>query len=173
MVLNFLSQINDKPTYFAEKLTKGLLQNKDIQLREQMIDRVRVLFDADVYACCAPKIHEIIDFNLYFEPHEYIVPTIAVIRKKMGELKCYEMVHISRPFKINGYQNVIIEADKTNLQISVNGRKSYDKAASLKFAVNEGFDTWADFSDYWRPKAEKCRDNIYFGRMIHFTDFRY
>ncbi len=56
------------------------------------------------------------------------------------------------------------------LEVSIDGNYFYDKN---KLALNDGFDSYWDFFEYFYPIIENSEDKCFSGKIIHWTDFKY
>ena len=59
------------------------------------------------------------------------------------------------------------------IKISINGRELFGHPERLELALNDGFDTWEDFFNYFYPIIQKSKDKCFTGKIIHWTDFKY
>jgi len=59
------------------------------------------------------------------------------------------------------------------IQISINGRELFGYNERLEFAINDGFDSWEDFFNYFYPKIKASPQGIYKPKLIHWTDKKY
>lgn len=172
MILPFSTIINKKPTYFVEKIHSGLLQNNLLQGFDLGYDHK---FDIDKLVTSEPKIHTIredknerwkkgnkIDFfincrqkNMFrFAP---VLPVVSVQEIFMTKRGCDLEITIA---KIGPYMG----GDDTYLYA----------AAKNELAINDGFDTYEDFRDYFFESIEsnyKLTGNNWFSaKLIHWTD---
>ena len=59
------------------------------------------------------------------------------------------------------------------IQISIDGRELFGYIERLEFAINDGFDNWEDFFNYFYPKIKAAPKEVYKPKLIHWTDLRY
>ncbi len=59
------------------------------------------------------------------------------------------------------------------IQISIDGRELFSYTERLEFAVNDGFDTWEDFFNYFYPKIKEAKNGCYTPKLIHWTVLKY
>lgn len=72
---------------------------------------------------------------------------------------------VQRVFMTYAYNDLI--------QISVNGKELFGYNERLKFAQNDGFETWEEFFNWFFPLIKENPDKEFKGKIIHWTDFKY
>ena len=157
MILPFSTQLNGKPTYFAEKIQAGLVQEQRFK-ELNILDFEPENFDFDYFLNCIPKIHTIredkndrwkagtkIDFFINCrQPSMFrFAPVLPVVSVQEIEFR---------------------ELDKDHYIIVVDGR-TLGGNDIRKLSINDGFDCEKDFLEYF-PVGFK-------GKLIHWTDLRY
>lgn len=170
MILPFSRQLNGKPTYFVEKILRGLIANNLISTQDfsyymSPMPLVRYpkaygfIFDRTIDH--KPKIHTIredknnrwkrgvlIDFFINCrQPNMFrFAPTIAVLSVQDFEITWS---------RVNNSEGYAIKIDK----------KYLDANQIYELAHNDGFDTVDDFFEYFNENFQ--------GKIIHWTDKRY
>ncbi len=182
MILPFSTQINGKPTYFVEKIWKGLkTQSPESYIKlwatvspEETTKQFPV--DIDIYNEVKPKLHTIredkkdrwkpgvmIDFfinarqkNMFrFAPRIPVVST-QEIRIKYTESSSNTPLIYIEVFGKNDYKCL----DTFNPKTKQSSFKLIEK-----LAINDGFDSVEDFFAYFNKD--------FTGKIIHWTDLRY
>lgn len=59
------------------------------------------------------------------------------------------------------------------IEISVDGRELFSFNERENFALNDGFDSWRDFFDWFYPLIKAEKDEVLIRQCIHWTDLRY
>ena len=59
------------------------------------------------------------------------------------------------------------------IQISVDDRELFSYTERMEFAINDGFDSWKDFFNYFYPKIKESPQEVYKLKLIHWTDLKY
>jgi hypothetical protein len=166
MILGFSTQINDKPTYFVERIHAGLVANNLFgDEKKEQFDPSTFCFDT--YLKVNPKLHTLRDdINDRWQVGMMIDFFINVRTKKMfrfaPKLPVVETQHVLMTYHSNDV-----------IQISIDGNELFGYAERLKFAINDGFDTWEDFFNYFYPKIKAAPKEIYTPKLIHWTDKKY
>ncbi len=89
----------------------------------------------------------------------------GVRTKNYNCFKETECTSVQRVYMSYAYNNII--------EISVNGRQLHKFSDKMELALNDGFDTWDEFFDWFHPLIEKTEDNWLEANLIHWTDLRY
>lgn len=168
MILPFSTQINGKPTYFVEKIWETILQ-KGIEIR----------------------LHDFIDFGRKALPKNYKVgthkPKLHTIRDDKNDrwkagnkidffINCRQpnMFRFAPVLPVVSTQKVLMSYYHSDIiQISIDDRELFSYTERLEFALNDGFDSWEDFFNYFYPKIKVAPKEIYTSKLIHWTDLRY
>lgn len=164
MILPFSTQLNGKPTYFVERIHKGIRENymlapvdpsihyppnynfvakdklpkKIHTIREDKKNRWKVGTKIDFFINCRQK-------DMFrFAP---VLPVISIQRVFMTYL----------PQCGNGFQ------------VSIGGRELNPFEIEV-LAVNDGFDSVEEFENYF---ISVMKDDEFSGKLIHWTDFKY
>lgn len=161
MILAFSTQINSKPTYFVEKINRGLLINQIHKDFEFDCDKYPIdLFNLNKYE---PKIHTIredktdrwkagmkIDFfiNVRTKDMFRFAPVLPVV-----SVQNFEVEKLCDTGE--WYKDFIVLVDNV-----------YQEVDEIKqIAQNDGFDTVEDFFEYFNKDFK--------GKIIHWTDKKY
>ncbi|AWG24814.1 hypothetical protein [Flavobacterium kingsejongi] len=169
--LEFVSHIKDKPTYFAEKIIKGICDRKPMYFLIEAEQRRPLNFDKKVYFTCGEKIHTIRkDEQNVWEIREVIIPVLRLVSENPDQ---NPTIQFAPAFHCMGIQKVVMVITDNNIQITIDGRPIHEIFERLKFALNDGFDYWSDFAAYWKPIIKKSPQGVYQGKIIHFTGFLY
>lgn len=177
MILPFSQQINGKPTYFVERIHKGIRENY-------------------MLAPIDPSIHYTTNYN--FQAKSLLPSKIHTIREdkndrwKVGTnidffINCRQkdMFRFAPVLPVVSIQEIFMTLRGDDIEITVSEVNSYiggdDKYLyfedKIKLVKNDGFDTYKDFKNYFIPKIEanfKETGNSWFkGKIIHWTDFKY
>ena len=164
MILPFSTKINGKPTYFVEKIHSGLLQNDLLQGFDLGLDHN---FDLDKLCSCEPKLHTLRDDVNDRWHEEMMIDFFINVRTK-------KMFRFAPKIPVVSTQEVLMTYAHSDLiQISIDGRELFDYQERLQFAINDGFDSWEDFFDYFYPKIKAAPKEVYTPKLIHWTDLRY
>ncbi|WP_348814086.1 hypothetical protein [Flavobacterium maritimum] len=164
MILGFSTHLNGKPTYFVEKIHSGLLQNNLMQGFDLGYSHD---FDIDKLSSCQPKLHTLRDdLNDRWHVGMMIDFFINVRTKKMFRFAPkLSVLSTQEVFMTYAYSDLI--------QISIDGRELFSYTERLEFAINDGFDCWEDFFNYFYPKIKAAKKECYKPKLIHWTDLKY
>lgn len=166
MVLPFSTQLNGKPTYFVEKIQAGLVQEQRFK-ELNILDFEPENFDFDYFLNCIPKIHTIReDKNDRWKAGTKIDFFINCRQPSMFRFAPVLPVVSVQELLMTYYHSDII-------QISVGGRELFSYTERMEFAINDGFDSWEDFFNYFYPKIKASPQGVYKPKLIHWTDLRY
>ncbi|MDY3445529.1 hypothetical protein PG616_11850 [Riemerella anatipestifer] len=165
MKLQFTTKINGKPTFFAEKIILSLYRFKiisEIGAFNAMIDYYKSKNDGLAYEGGFPKIHTIRkDKSNLWEKGEFIDFFIDDFRFAPSVI-----VKSVQPIKMFYASDNIIE-------ITIDGRLITDFKEKEQLAINDGFNSYKDFFDYFYPIIKEIPNNLFIGKIIHWTDFKY
>lgn len=169
MILPFSTQINGKPTYFVEKIWQGFPNQEQyldewFQLESKIYEGYEFSPDA---SGMQPKLHTIREDELdRWNPGEMID---FYIRTKENFMFCFApsvpVVSTQKIYMSYAYGNII--------EISINGKEITDWNLKKQMAINDGFDSWDDFVDYFYPIIQQSEDQFFIGKIIHWTDLKY
>lgn len=171
MILPFSTQMNGKPTYFIEKIWCGVL-GLNLSGKAEYNDLLK-----EYYA----KFRENIDQNYLEKPKLHTIRLDKNDRWKAANkidffINCRQkdMFRFAPRIPVVSVQDIFMTYAYNDLiQISVNGRELFGSNERLELAINDGFDTWEDFFNYFYPIIQKSEDKCFSGKLIHWTDLRY
>lgn len=162
MILPFSTIINKKPSYFVEKIWKAL---KDQEITQELADATfENYFNWNVYGKVQPKLHTIREdaknrWKVGTKIHFYIN-----CRQK-------NMFQFAPVLKVKAIQDVFMTyAHNDLIQISIDGKELFGYDERLQFAINDGFDNWEDFFNYFYPVIINNPKQQFTGKIIHWTD---
>ncbi|MES2238880.1 MAG: hypothetical protein V4497_01345 [Bacteroidota bacterium] len=171
MIVGFSTQLNGKPTYFVEKIWKGLL-NKHANLiaynnfrTEASINNV--IDQWDYSKTVLPKIHTIRDDINDRWQEDMKIDFFINVRTK-------NMFRFAPTIPVVSTQEILMTyAFNDLIQISIDDRELFGYHERLQFAINDGFDSWEDFFDYFLPKIKAAPKGVYKPKLIHWTGLKY
>lgn len=164
MILGFSTKINGKETFFVEKIHSGLLQNDLMNNFDNGYDHN---FSLDKLSSCEPKLHTIRD-----DPNDRwhrgkIIDFFINVRKK-------DMFRFAPKLPVVSTQKVYMTYAWGNIiEISIGSKQLVSHFEREQFAINDGFDNWDDFFNYFYPKIKAAPKELYKPKLIHWTDLRY
>lgn len=80
---------------------------------------------------------------------------------------------IADPIKVKSTQHVFMSITQGRVCISIDYDELFGYPERNEFAINEGFENWEAFEDYFYPIIDKDEDQVYSAKLIHWTDKRY
>lgn len=173
MILGFSTHINGKPTYFVEKIWKGLspdfILNKiglptEVYPKEYIECLRKELVN---YENKLPKLHTIREDKTNRWKAGTKIDFFINVRKK-------EMFRFAPVLPVVSVQTVYMSYKSNELiQISIGDKELSYYHERLEFAQNDGFHTWEDFFNYFYPQIKATPDNFLNMKLIHWTDKRY
>lgn len=174
MILSFKTKINGKPTFFVERIHKGLQAIFNIELDGYYPNEYLPM----IKNVCVPKIHTIRkDENDRWEKGKQIDFFINARTKNM--------FRFSPPVHVISTQEVFMTRRGSMLEITIAEIGSYiggddfylDALQQGELSMNDGFDDYNDFRDYFMELIEengKTTGNYWFkGKIIHWTNYHY
>lgn len=169
MILPFSTQLNGKPTYFVERIHKGIRENY-------------------MLAPVDPSIHYPVNYN--FQAKSIVPSKIHTIREdkkdrwKVGNkidffINCRQkdMFRFAPVLPVVSIQEIeiiyVLTGKKLELQPIVFIDKKFfyhnliskDTSKMMQLSQNDGFDSIGQFFDYFNKNFK--------GKIIHWTDFKY
>ena len=166
MILPFSTQLNGKPTYFVEKILKCFDEREATESDKEMLREAieKGYLDVWKYDDVTPKLHTIRkDDKQRWKRGTKIDFFINCRQKDMFRFAPQlPVISTQRVFMTYAYNDII--------EISVNGNYINDRK---QFAINDGFDTYEDFFNYFYSIIKKSEHEAFSGKIIHWTDLRY
>ena len=169
MILPFSTQINGKPSYFVEKIWQGFPNQEQyldewFQLESKIYEGYEFSPDA---SGMQPKLHTIREDKSDRWRAGVMIGFFINARKK-------NMFRFAPRIPVVSTQRILMSYAYGNIiEISINGREINDFKVKELIAINDGFDSWDDFVDYFIPIIEKSEDGFFTGKIIHWTDLKY
>ena len=169
MILPFSTQINGKPTYFVEKIWQGFPNQEQyldewFQLESKIYEGYEFSPDA---SGMQPKLHTIREDKSNRWRAGVMIGFFINARQK-------SMFRFAPRIPVVSTQRILMSYAYGNIiEISINGREINDFKVKELIAINDGFDSWDDFVDYFIPIIEKSEDGFFTGKIIHWTDLKY
>lgn len=167
MILGFSTQLNGKETFFVEKIQTALRLpyfKDSVGFSEQHVPPRMNFY---VKSKCKPKLHTIReDKNNRWEVGTMIDFFINVRKKDMFRFAPKVPVVSTQEVLMTYYHSDVI-------QISIDGRELFSYTERLEFAINDGFDCWEDFFNFFYPKIKLAKKECYTVKLIHWTDLKY
>jgi hypothetical protein len=166
MILGFRTEIDKKPTYFVEKIHKGIREN-------YMLNPID------------PSIHYTTDYNYIAKNKNaakyHTIREDKTNRWKQGmkidffiNVRKKDMFRFAPVLPVVSVQTVYMSYGWNDLiQISIGDKDLSFYHERLEFAQNDGFDTWEDFFNYFYPQIKATPDNFLKMKLIHWTDKKY
>jgi hypothetical protein len=176
MILGFSTQLCGKPTYFPEKIVTGLEHKKIITLTEadNLLKSKGIVKNGTCYVVefdkttvRKPKLHTLRD-----DPNDRwyrgkMIDFFINVRKK-------NMFRFAPKLPVVSTQKVYMTYAWGNIiEISVGNKQLVSQFEREQFAINDGFDNWDDFFNYFYPKIRAAPKELYKPKLIHWTDLRY
>jgi hypothetical protein len=166
MILPFSTQMNGKPTYFVEKIHKGIRERFSLLVPIKPNN-----YSYQSYLDCYPKFHTMredkkdrwkagtkIDFFINCRQKDMFrfAPVLPVVSTQKVEIMWFNTfgTNVARVF-IDDKSFACVKFEK---EMIVTGKM-------LQLAQNDGFDTIEDFFAYFNEDFK--------GKIIHWTDLRY
>ena len=164
MILGFSTELNGKQTFFVDKIWSGLIHNK-----KSNINICRGQFDKGfiINPYKQPKLHTIrYDKNARWQAGIIIDFYINVRQKDMFQFAPrIPVISVQYVYMTYAWGKII--------EISIDDMQLVSHFEREQFAINDGFDNWDDFFDYFYPKIKATQNGLYKAKLIHWTDLRY
>jgi hypothetical protein len=174
MTLSYRTQINGSPTQFPEKIIKGLSLSGKIKESEALDLYFKYLKQSEFCSCpdCAtyeeikPKYHTIREDNSgRWHDHQVIHSVVGNRTKHRYQFTpTMPVVSVQKIFMTYAWNEVI--------EISVDDRE-LTAIERNELAINDGFDSWADFFNWFYPIIQDTKGKYFSGKIIHWTDLKY
>lgn len=167
MILGFSIQLNGKPTYFVEKILIGIDKHLGIYHTELFLKSFYEKFESKKPVNYNGKLHTLRDdLNDRWQTGMMIDFFINVRTKKM--------FRFAPKLPVVSTQEVFMTYTHSDLiQISIDDRELFSYTERLEFAINDGFDCWEDFFNFFYPKIKAAEKECYKPKLIHWTDLKY
>ena len=167
MILPFSTKINGKETFFVEKIQVALrlpFFKDSVGFHEGFVPPN---FNFYVKSKCKPKLHTLRDdINDRWHAGIMIDYFINVRQKNMFRFAPkVPVVSTQEVFMTYAFNDVI--------EITIGDKYLMSYTERLEFAINDGFDNWEDFFNYFYPKIKAAPGELYKPKLIHWTDLRY
>lgn len=160
MILKFSTQINGKPTFFAEKIKKSLRTNINYGFGQMYVPPD---FNFYVLDKCNPKHHTIRkDDN-----NELNEGDVIEMRTNPGDFV------FAPPITIISTQKIVLEFDDINFINILIDNKFLELDELVEFVKNDGFDSYTAFHDYFYSKMQELGTYTLRRKLIHWTTLKY
>ena len=161
----FKTQINKKPTYFVDKIWKSL---QPVELAEYI---------AHIDGKYLAPMCKISDINAKL----HTIRTDKKNRWKKGVLIDFfinarqkNTFRFAPRIPVLATQEIYMTyAFNDIIEITIGGRYIYDFKEKEQLAINDGFDSYDEFFNYFYPIIKSSENDFYMGKIIHWTDLRY
>jgi len=167
MILGFSTQLNGKPTHFVEKIQTALrlpFFNNSVAFSPEHVPPNMNFY---IKSKCKPKLHTIREDPKDRWGKGNKIDFFINVRKK-------NMFRFAPVVPVVRTQSVFMTYNHSDLiEISVNGRELFGYPEREALAINDGFDCWEDFFNYFYPIIQASEDKCFSGKIIHWTDFKY
>lgn len=167
MILGFSTQLNGKPTYFVEKIQTALrlpFFNNSVGFSPEHVPPNMNFY---VKSKCKPKLHTLRDDPKDRWQAGMMIDFFINVRTK-------KMFRFAPKIPVIDTQQVLMTyAFNDVIQISIDDRELFGHHERLEFAINDGFDNWEDFFNYFLPKIKAAPKGVYTAKLIHWTDLKY
>ncbi|AQW92951.1 hypothetical protein [Elizabethkingia anophelis] len=171
MLLPFSTIINNKPTYFVEKIWAGFALNQVDTSGVKLEHIDRAYYEAygdspfDYESDFKPKLHTIRRDNYDRWKSGVLIDYFINARKK-------NMFRFAPRVPVVSKQRIFmtyLPQCGLGFRVSINGRQlAEDEVEQLAF--NDGFEAVEDFEDYFIAQME---NDEYSGKIIHWTNLKY
>lgn len=179
MILPFSTKINEKETFFVEKILKCLLTEYENTDRDDLIGTVNCVYDYESFlnnekinvwqnlGNSKPKLHTLRD-DINDRWHRGIMIDFYInVRQK-------NMFRFAPKVPVLSTQKVYMTYKFGDvIEISIGDKYLMSYTERLEFAINDGFDNWEDFFNYFYPKIKAAPGELYKPKLIHWTDLKY
>jgi hypothetical protein len=179
MILSFSTQLNDKPTYFVEKIWQGFPE-ADKYIEEWFtLGKIYEKYDfhPDAFGMF-PKLHTIREDKTERWKPGMMIDFFINARKK-------NMFRFAPRIPVISVQEIFMTRRGSMLEITIAKEDSYiggedfyvDAFTQGQLATNDGFSEYDDFRNYFLSVIEmngKAMGNYWFsGKIIHWTNLKY
>lgn len=162
--LGFDTLLNEVPSYFIEKIWKGLtmlsthMDREYIRYQERHLSKFGTVWEGDRFTeFLNPKIH-----TLRKDP-ENLWNAGADLRMVINKGNEDEF-QFTPTLKCTGIQLLDLKGVDSNIEVRIDGQLLSDEE-SHHFAVNDGFSNLRDLTSYFNGRVQ--------AKIVHWTGFRY
>ncbi|MNE59009.1 hypothetical protein D3C80_1540740 [compost metagenome] len=167
MILGFSTQLNGKPTYFVEKILIGIDKHLGVYHTELFLKSFEEKFESKPPVNYDGKLHSIREDKNDRWHAGMMIDFFINCRQKA-------MFRFAPVLPVVSVQEVLMTYYHSDvIQISIDGRELFSYTERLEFAINDGFDNWEDFFNYFYPKIKAAPKECYTPKLIHWTDLKY
>ena len=167
MILPFSTKINGKETFFVEKIQVALrlpFFKDSVGFHEGYVPPN---FNFYVKSKCKPKLHTLRD-DINDRWHRGIMIDYFINVRQKNMFRFAPKVPV-----ISTQQVYMTYAWGNIIEISIGSKQLVSHYEREQFAINDGFDNWEDFFNYFYPKIKAAPGELYKPKLIHWTDLRY
>ena len=167
MILPFSTKINGKETFFVEKIQVALrlpFFKDSVGFHEGYVPPN---FNFYVKSKCKPKLHTLRD-DINDRWHRGIMIDFFINVRQKNMFRFAPKVPV-----ISTQQVYMTYAWGNIIEISIGSKQLVSHYEREQFAINDGFDNWDDFFNYFYPKIKAAPGELYKPKLIHWTDLRY
>ena len=167
MILPFSTKINSKETFFVEKIQVALrlpFFKDSVGFHEGYVPPN---FNFYVKSKCKPKLHTLRD-DINDRWHRGIMIDFFINVRQKNMFRFAPKVPV-----ISTQQVYMTYAWGNIIEISIGSKQLVSHYEREQFAINDGFDNWDDFFNYFYPKIKAAPGELYKPKLIHWTDLRY
>jgi len=167
MILPFSTKINGKETFFVEKIQVALrlpFFKDSVGFHEGFVPPN---FNFYVKSKCKPKLHTLRD-DINDRWHRGIMIDYFINVRQKNMFRFAPKVPV-----ISTQQVYMTYAWGNIIEISIGSKQLVSHYEREQFAINDGFDNWEDFFNYFYPKIKAAPGELYKPKLIHWTDLRY
>lgn len=198
MILSFKTKINDKPTYFPEKIITGLFKGRVISK-----DKAIELFYPQALMKIIPMeyhgfTNSVAISQIKFDNSINHLPKIHTIRKDEKNeweegimidffinANAKDMFQFAPSIPVISTQDIFMTCRGSSLEITIAKVGSYmggedfylDAVQQGTLAINDGFEDYNDFRNYFieaiNEHGKKTGNYWFSGKIIHWTNLRY
>ena len=124
----------------------------------------------------------------FIEPLQKGVKIHTIRLDEKNQWKGFKLIHFKawskKPYRssmldirdktmMESTQKVFMSICQGRVCISIDGKELFGYPERNEFAINDGFENWEAFENYFYPIIDKMEDQCYSGKLMHWTDKRY
>lgn len=180
MILSFSTQLNEKPTYFINKIWSGLIDQNIAKNYVDFFNEVPEMQSVGYTAGLSfpPKLHTIREDKTERWKPGVMIDFFVNARK-------INMCRFAPRIPVISVQEIFMSRRGSMLEITIAKEGSYiggedfyvDAVTQGQLATNDGFTEYDDFRNYFLSVIEangKATGNYWFsGKIIHWTNLKY